>query len=90
MNGQDESFGSREEKPRTGFVPLSVETRIRNENGRWIVYLNVPSWEPGDDHHPIKNDWKRINDYSTEQEANVAASWYEKSANRISNRRSGF
>jgi hypothetical protein len=44
--------------------------------------LNVQSWDPTDEHHPVANEWKQINNYATEAEANVAASWIERSANR--------
>ncbi len=64
------------------FHPLEAETRVLYEQGRWVVMLNVMSWEPDDDTHPIQNRWMRINDYSSEQEAQVAAKWIEKSANR--------
>ena len=72
------------------FVPLDATTRVVSENGRWVVLLNVMSWEPTDDEHPVTNNWKRINDYATEQEAAVAASWIEKSANRQNRPPTGF
>ena len=72
------------------FVPLDAIARVEKENGRWVVYLNVQSWEPSEEEHPVANNWKRINDYSTEQEAKVAASWYEKSANRTIRPPMGF
>ena len=75
----DSNSGDEPTKP---FLPIQAVARVQLENGRWVVYLNVQSWDPDDDEHPIANNWKRINDYSTEQDARVAASWYEKSANR--------
>ena len=72
------------------FVPLDATTRVVKENGRWVVMLNVTSWEPTGDEHPVTNNWKRINDYATEQEAKVAASWIEKSANRQIRPPTGF
>lgn len=69
--------GKREKK----YVPLDAITRVEKENGRWVVYLNVQSWEP-DQSNPVANNWKRINDYATESEANVAATWFKRSANR--------
>ena len=80
MNQPDDS--SNTDRPNKKFVPLEAITRVEKEHGRWIVYLNVPTWEPGDDEHPVANNWKRINDYSTESEAKVAATWYERSANK--------
>ena len=41
------------------FVPLEAMTRIENEDGRWVVYLNVQSWEPDNEGHPVTNNWKR-------------------------------
>ena len=64
------------------FQPLEAMTRVIEENGRWVVMLNIPSWEPGDDDHPVANNWRRINDYATEQDAGVAALWIERAANR--------
>ncbi len=72
------------------FVPLEAITRIEQENGRWVVYLNVQSWEPNSDEHPVANQWQKINDYSSQAEAQVAASWYERSANRNIRPPSGF
>ncbi len=73
------------------FIPLDAMTRVNRENGRWVVMLNVASWEPDEnDEHPVTNNWKRINDYSTEEESNVAASWIEKSANRQTRPPTGF
>ena len=71
------------------FVPLDAITRVEKQDGRWVVYLNVQSWEP-DQTGPIANNWKRINDYSSESEANVAATWYGRSANRTMDPPTGF
>ena len=87
-NAMSESDESADE--RTPFVPLDATTRVVQENGRWVVMLNVTSWEPSEEGHPIANNWKRINDYATEQEAQVAARWIEKSANRQTRPPSGF
>lgn len=64
------------------FIPLAATAHVVHENGRWVVMLNVTSWEPADEDSPVTNNWKRINDYATEREARVAAAWIEKSANR--------
>lgn len=87
MNQRDD--GSSGDKPEKKFVPLDAITRVENENGRWVVYLNVPSWDQYDE-DPITNDWKKINDYSTESEAKNAASWFERSANKTIRRPTGF
>jgi hypothetical protein len=73
---------SNDENLNQRFVPLEAITRVERESGRWIVYLNVPSWAPDNEDHPVANNWKRINDYSTEADAKVAATWFERSANR--------
>lgn len=85
MNDRTDSNG-----PDGGNLPLDAFARVENENGRWVVYLNVPSWEPESDGHPVTNNWKRINDYSSRQDAEVAATWYERSANRSIRPPTGF
>jgi len=76
--------------------PLDAIARVIAESGRWVVYLNVPLWDPGEletetnEDHPITNHWQRINDYATEAEAKVAASWFQRSANRKIRPPSGF
>ncbi len=87
MNPRDTA--SRNDQPDKNSVPLDAITRVENENGRWVVYLNVPTWDQGDE-NPITNHWKRINDYSTASDAAVAASWYERSANKTMRPPTGF
>ena len=72
------------------FYPLEATTHIVYENGRWVLMLNVTAWEPNSDEHPVRNHWKRINDYNTEQEAKVAAQWIARSANRRIRPPTGF
>ncbi len=72
------------------FVPLEALIRVTQEQGRWVVYLNVPAWQPQEDQHPVTNHWRRINDYSTQQQADVAARWYLRSANRNCQPPTGF
>jgi hypothetical protein len=88
MNNSSESTDGRDANEK--FVPLEAITRIEQENGRWVVYLNVQSWEPNSDEHPVANDWQRINDYSSRADAQVAATWYQRSANRNFRPPSGF
>ena len=76
--------------PKKNFVPLEAIARVENEGGRWVVYLNVQSWDPSDKKHPVANDWQRINDFSTEAEAKMAAHWYERSANKNASPPTGF
>ena len=81
MNQPDDS--SNAGKPDKKFVPLEAITRVEKENGRWVVYLNVPILGAGPWRDPVANNWKRINDYSTRsQKPTVAATWFERSANR--------
>ncbi len=87
---QHNSSGSNEDEKDEKFIPLDAVTKVIQEDGRWIVMLNVQSWEPKQDEHPVANNWNRINDYSTEAEAKVAASWIEKSANRPIRPPTGF
>lgn len=78
------------DKPPHSFVALEAMIRITQDQGRWVVYLNVPFWDPRVDQHPVSNRWKRINDYATKQEAEVAAHWYQRSANRHTKPPTGF
>lgn len=79
-----------EGESQASFVPLDATTHIICENGRWVVLLNVTSWESQTEEHPVRNHWKRINDYSSEQEAKVAALWIARSANRRIRPPTGF
>lgn len=90
MNEDDMLAKNPENRPADKFVPLDAVTRVVHQNGRWVVMLNVMSWEPSGGEHPVANHWKRISDYATETEANVAAHWIERSANRIAGRQDGF
>ena len=76
--------------PEGDFAPLDALTKIEFRDGRWIVYLNVPTWDSDDEQHPIRNHWKQINDFASEQQARVAAHWYERSANRSVRPPTGF
>ncbi len=64
------------------FHAMDAVAHVTQENGRWVVLLNVLSWEPGSGDHPVVNHWKRICDCSTEQEAVTKASWIERAAGR--------
>lgn len=74
----------------SGTPPLAVTTRVICEQGRWVVMMNLQSWNPADGESPIENDWRRINDFASEAEALVAAEWYERTANRSGRRPTGF
>jgi hypothetical protein len=89
MNRERKATEASNQQPQT-FSLRQAMARVELENGRWVVYLNVQSWEPSEGEHPVANNWKRINDYSTQQQADTAASWFEKSANRTFRPPNGF
>ncbi len=60
---------------------IAAQTFIQEEKGRWVVYLEVGFWETGEG-SPIKVVRSRINDYATRRDAEVAASWIQRSAER--------
>jgi len=64
---------------------VGVKAQVECENGRWVVYLDVSFWkeeaEP-ESFNPLEQVRKRISDYSTKQEAEVAAHWIERTADR--------
>ncbi|MEM9825050.1 MAG: hypothetical protein AAF958_00595 [Planctomycetota bacterium] len=77
--------------------PIEGTTAVRLENGRWVVWLNIQSWsessgdtETSGDEHPIENDWRRIADYDTQSQAEVAARWIGRGVNRQAPPPSGF
>ncbi len=59
---------------------VGSSTFIQEEQGRWVVYLEVGFWEAGDT--PMKVTRSRINDYPTRHDAEVAASWIQRSSDR--------
>ena len=60
---------------------IGSNTIIQEENGRWVVYLEVGFWEAGAS-APLQITRSRISDYSTRRDAEVAASWMQRSAER--------
>ena len=60
---------------------VASHTVIEEEKGRWVVYLEVGFWQTGKE-TPITVTRTRIKDYSTRQEAEVAASWIQRSTDR--------
>jgi hypothetical protein len=62
-----------------------VKAEIMEENGRWVVYLDLTFWreaESGEDLNPLENVRRRIRDYPTKRDAEVAAHWMERTADR--------
>jgi hypothetical protein len=90
MSQENIRTGGPYEEPAKPPVSLDAVTRVVHRQGRWVVMLNVPTWEPAGDEHPVANHWQPINDYSTEMEASVAARWIERSANRSKRPSHGF
>ncbi len=58
---------------------------IEEERGRWVVYLEVGFWDAAGA-EPVKITRRRIKDYPTRRDAEVAASWMERSSDRHVNR----
>ncbi len=62
---------------------LGLRAEVRQENGRWVVYLCSVFWAADLD-TPLQTVVRRIKDYSTKREAEVAARWMERCADRNS------
>jgi hypothetical protein len=60
---------------------LGVSADIRFENGRWVVYLCSVFWAAERD-PPLETIVRRINDYPTKRQAEIAASYMERAADR--------
>ena len=68
-------------------------TKVVEESGRWIVWLNVPKWSADSEaelEHPIENCWHRINDYATRSAAEVAARLITRTVNRNFRPKGGY
>ncbi len=62
---------------------VGSHTVIEEEQGRWVVYLEVGFWESaGAGEGPVQVTRRRIKDYSTRRDAEVAASWIARSTDR--------
>ena len=59
---------------------IAAKTFVAQENGRWVVYLDLGFSKPDSDE--IRTERRRIADYATAQRANVAAAWIERTADR--------
>lgn len=71
-------------EPIRGFpdAALGAVTHIEPEHGRWTVYMDVTFWDTGDAAEPLQTERRRIADYATRQQAEVAARWMERGADR--------
>ncbi len=58
-----------------------IETFVEKEKGQWVVYLEVTFWESERD-FPLKTERHRIQAYRKQSQAEVAANWYQRAANR--------
>ena len=62
---------------------VASKTVIEEEQGRWVVYLEVGFWEAAvAGEVPIQVTRRRIKDYPTRRDAEVAASWIQRSTDR--------
>lgn len=61
---------------------LGVESDVVEEHGRWAVYLVVTTWRPDAQDGPLARMRRRIRDYATRAEAEVARSWMHRAADR--------
>lgn len=63
-------------QPSPGFndEALTVDTVIINEKGQWVVYMDVIFWD--------ETVRRRIQAYPTRRQAEIAASWMKRAAQR--------
>lgn len=91
MSQNDNPIRESNSAPAANSVALEGITRIEQEQGRWVVWLNVPFWdEAATEENPVENHWHRISDYGRESDALVAARMIECSVNRPSRPLTGF
>jgi hypothetical protein len=60
---------------------LGIRADIRLENGRWVVYLCATFWDPVRNPR-LETVVRRIRDYPSRRQAEVAAGWMERAADR--------
>jgi hypothetical protein len=61
---------------------VGVKTQIEQEKGRWVVYMDLSFWREDAPDNPLEIVRRRISDYGTRREAEVAAHWMERTADR--------
>lgn len=61
---------------------LGVTRRIEPEQGRWAVYLDITMWDETNRSNPLHTIRRRVRDYATREQAEVAAKWMERAAER--------
>ena len=64
---------------------VGLKATIEEERGRWILYLDLCFWRETcteKDLSPLEMIRKRIRDYSTKRDAEIAARWIERTADR--------
>lgn len=81
---QPRRASSPKDEPIRGFPDnaLSCEAIVQNERGRWVVYLEVTFWDTDNKDEPISVVRRRIADYATQKQAEVAASYMKRGADR--------
>jgi hypothetical protein len=61
---------------------VGLKAEVLQEKGRWVLYLDLSFWREDPCDNPLETVRKRIRDYSTKREAEVAAHWIERTADR--------
>lgn len=61
---------------------VASKASVEEDNGRWVVFLEAGFWSAEQGDNPLQMVRHRIADYSTRHEAEVAASWMERGAER--------
>lgn len=67
---------------------IAAKAVVELEQGRWVVYLELGFSSPGSD--TIRTERRRIADYPTQERAQVAAGWIERTADRDFRRNLGY
>lgn len=61
---------------------ILAETTIEEENGQWVVYLEVVFWETQATEEPLQSVRHRIQAYRSRRRAEIAAHWIKRGAQR--------
>lgn len=61
---------------------VGVAGVVEQEAGRWVVYLEIASWDKNASDNPLQIRRHRIADYPTYERASIAAQWMQRTADR--------
>ena len=61
---------------------ILAETTIEEENGQWVVYLEVVFWDTDQIEEPLQSVRHRIQAYRSRNRAEIAAHWIKRGAQR--------